>query len=103
MTATLGWLRRQLPGIVALALMAGFLLVSQVPFPSKAEADAMASKYGFAPQSIAMPSGYNQQEIRKVNGAYKNIDAWISSVGAGIAMNDVDGDGLSNDLCVTDV
>lgn len=102
MTATLGWLRRQLPGIVALALVAGFFVVSRVPFPSTAEAEAMASKYKFTPQSIAMPSGFNQQEIRKVNQNYKHIDAWISSVGAGIAMNDIDGDGLANDLCVTD-
>lgn len=62
----------------------------------------MADGYAFTPQSIAMPSGYPQQSIRKVNKDYKHIDAWISSVGASIAMNDVDGDGLSNDLCTTD-
>jgi hypothetical protein len=67
MTATVGWLRRQLPGIVALALVAGLFVVSRVSFPSAAEAEALASRYAFAPQSIAMPSGFPQQEIRKVN------------------------------------
>jgi hypothetical protein len=102
MTATLGWLRRQLPGIVALALVAGMFVVSRVPTSSAAEVESMAGRYAFTPQSIAMPSGFPQQEIRKVNQSYKHIDAWISSVGAGIAMNDLDGDGLSNDLCITD-
>lgn len=102
MTATLGWLRRQLPGIVALALVTGFFVVSRVPFPSEAEAAALASKYKFEPQSVALPSGYAQNEIRQVNKRYKHIDAWISSVGAGIALNDLDSDGLANDLVVTD-
>jgi len=49
-----------------------------------------------------MPSGHPQQEIRQVNQRYRDIDAWISSVGAGIAVNDLDGDGLPDDLCVSD-
>src|SRR5258706_16326704 len=102
MAATLGWLRRQLPGIVALALVTGLFVVWRVQFPSEAEAAALASNYKFEPQSIALPSGYPQHEIRPVNQAYKHIDAWISSVGAGIALNDLDGHGLSNHPVVTD-
>lgn len=102
MTATVHWLRKQLAGIVALVLVAGMFLVSSLPETSAAEQDELAAGYGFAPKSVAMPSGFPQQEIRKVNQDYKDIDAWISSVGAGIAMNDVDGDGLANDLCITD-
>lgn len=46
--------------------------------------------------------GYPQQTVRKVNQKYQDINAWISSVGSGVAMNDLDGDGLPNDLCITD-
>jgi hypothetical protein len=102
MTATVGWLRRQLPGIVALVLVVTTFLVARLPTSSAAELQQLASTYRFTPMSIAMPSGYPQQEIRKVNQDYRHIDAWISSVGAAIAMNDVDGDKLPNDLCVTD-
>ncbi|WP_116049813.1 FG-GAP repeat domain-containing protein [Amycolatopsis palatopharyngis] len=102
MTATVRWLRKQLAGIVALALVAGMFMVSRLPETSAAEQAELASSYRFEPMSIAMPSGFPQQEIREVNQDYKHIDAWISSVGAGIAMNDLDGDGLSNDLCITD-
>ncbi|MGN9910237.1 CRTAC1 family protein [Phytohabitans sp. LJ34] len=102
MAQRVGWLRRQLPGIVALALVATLFQVSRLPSASAAELESMASRYGFESMSIAMPGGYPQQTIRKVNKDYRNIDAWISSVGAGVAMNDLDGDGLSNDLCITD-
>ncbi|MDA3646986.1 CRTAC1 family protein [Saccharopolyspora indica] len=102
MTVSGRWLRRQLAGIVALALVAGMFLVSRVPELNAEEKADLASSYGFQPLSIAMPSGLPQQEIRQVNQDYRDIDAWISSVGAGIAMNDLDGDGLANDLCITD-
>ncbi|GII76200.1 RNA-binding protein [Sphaerisporangium rufum] len=102
MTATLGWLRRQLPGIVALVLVTSVFLIARLPSYSAAETADLASKYSFKPLSIALPSGYKQQTIRKVNKDYTHIDAWISSVGAAIAMNDLDGDGLSNDLCLVD-
>ncbi|SFP09464.1 Repeat domain-containing protein [Amycolatopsis arida] len=102
MTATVRWLRKQLAGIVALVLVAGMFAASRLPESSATERAELASGYGFEPLSIALPSGFPQQEIREVNKDYQHIDAWISSVGAGIAMNDIDGDGLANDLCVTD-
>jgi enediyne biosynthesis protein E4 len=100
MTAAVGWLRKQLPGVVALALVTTLWVVGRAP--AGADPEDVAGDYDFAPMSIAMPSGFEQQEIREVNQRYRNIDAWISSVGAGIAMNDLDGDRLANDLCVTD-
>lgn len=102
MKRPIGWLRRQAPGVVALVLMVGMYLVSALPGSSAADTAAAADGLGFESRSIAMPSGFTQREIRKVNKDYKNIDAWISSVGAGVAINDLDGDGLPNDLCVTD-
>ncbi|MEV7008603.1 CRTAC1 family protein [Streptosporangium sp. NPDC051022] len=102
MTATVGWLRRQLPGVVALVLIVSTFMVARIPSPSAADTGKMARDYSFAPMSISLPGGFKQQEIRKVNRDYTYIDAWISSVGAAIAMNDLDGDGLSNDLCLVD-
>ncbi|HEX6076579.1 MAG TPA: VCBS repeat-containing protein, partial [Micromonosporaceae bacterium] len=102
MSRTVGWLRAQLPGIVALALVAALFLVARLPSASAAELAAVAGRYSFTPMSIALPGGFPQQAIRKVNKDYRHIAAWISAVGAGIAMNDLDGDGLANDLCLTD-
>ncbi|MFC0865974.1 CRTAC1 family protein [Sphaerimonospora cavernae] len=102
MTAILGRLRRQLAGVVALVLVASVFLVARLPSYSAAETAETAGKYSFKPTSIALPGGYAQQSIREVNKDYSHIDAWISSVGAAIAMNDLDGDGLANDLCLVD-
>lgn len=103
MRPTTRWLRRQLAGIVALVVIAGVYMVGRLPETPEAERAELASSYGFEPRSIALPAGLPTRSIREVNQDYTNIDAWISSVGAGIAMNDLDGDGLPNDLCVTDV
>ncbi|MGA2902323.1 MAG: CRTAC1 family protein [Candidatus Korobacteraceae bacterium] len=43
-----------------------------------------------------------QQTTRQVNGSLAHIDGWISSVGAAVAINDIDGDGLANDICYVD-
>jgi hypothetical protein len=43
-----------------------------------------------------------QQRVRHVNPSLDNISGWISAVGAAVAINDIDGDGLSNDLCHVD-
>ncbi|WP_433259927.1 FG-GAP repeat domain-containing protein [Actinosynnema sp. CS-041913] len=102
MTTMVGWSRRQLPGIIALVLVLITFLVARVPASSAEDTTRLAGGYRFEPVSVAMPSGFRQQEVRRVNQDYRHIDAWISSVGAAIAMNDVDGDGLENDLCVTD-
>lgn len=102
MTATVGWLRKQLAGIVALVLIFGLFLVARMPTVSAAEQDAMAGKYHFTPMTIALPASPKAQTFRKVNQQYANIRGWLSSVGAAIAINDLDGDGLSNDLCLVD-
>jgi hypothetical protein len=96
------WLRKQLAGVIALVLMIAVFLVGRPTFASQADREQLAGAYGFAPMSIAMPGGAPQQTIRKVNKAYKHIDAWISSVGAAIAMNDLDGNGRDDDLVIVD-
>ncbi|MCE7079501.1 CRTAC1 family protein [Streptomyces sp. ST2-7A] len=102
MVKATGWLRKNTAGVVAVALMLGSYYVVRIPEPSNEEAAEVAERFSFEAMAIAMPSGYEKKEVRSVNKAYKDIEAWISSVGAGIAMNDLDGDGFANDLCITD-
>jgi hypothetical protein len=102
MSSIFRWLHKQLAGVVAIVLVAGLFVVAQVPSVSGAEQQAMADKYSFTPATIAMPASAKHQSIRTVNKDYEHISAWISSVGAAVAMNDLDGDGLANDLCLVD-
>ncbi|MFK0193698.1 ASPIC/UnbV domain-containing protein [Kitasatospora sp. NPDC090308] len=67
--------------------------------------DDAAAAYRFKELPIAMPPGYESRPmntIRKVNPAYEKIRAWISSVGASIAINDVTGHGLADGMCIVD-
>jgi hypothetical protein len=64
-----------------------------------------AAKYKFQELPIALPPGYNNQHmntIRQVNPAYEKIQAWISAVGASIAINDVTGHGRADGMCIVD-
>lgn len=99
---TARWLRMQLAGVVALAVMLGVYVVGRLPEATPDQRAELASAYRFTPRTIQLPAGLPQHEIRQVNQDYTHIDAWISSVGAGIAMNDLDADGLPNDLCLVD-
>jgi enediyne biosynthesis protein E4 len=102
MTAIRGLLRRQLTGVIALVVIVGFYFAVTLPQSSAEEKNDLASDFAFTGHSLALPTSDKQQSIRQVNQAYKHIDAWMSSVGAAVAMNDLDGDGLPNDLCVVD-
>lgn len=102
MSSTASWTRRNLPAIVALVLVLATFMAARVPTSSAADREDIAASYGFTPMSISMPGGYDKRTIREVNQDYTHIDGWISSVGAAIAMNDLDSDGLANDLCLVD-
>ncbi|HEX5113758.1 MAG TPA: CRTAC1 family protein [Pseudonocardiaceae bacterium] len=70
-----------------------------------AGASQVASQYKFQQLPIALPPGYDNQHfntVRQVNPAYLHLDAWISSVGASIAMNDLVGHGRSDGMCIVD-
>ncbi|MBI1757934.1 MAG: CRTAC1 family protein [Actinobacteria bacterium] len=102
MTTANGWLRRQLPGIVAVLVAVSGYLVVRPPSTAAAELDTMARAYRFTPMAIAMPAAPVQQSIRKVNKDYEHIRAWVSSVGAAVAMTDLQGTGKAADLCIVD-
>ncbi|MEV8506940.1 CRTAC1 family protein [Actinoplanes sp. NPDC051475] len=97
-----GPLRRLIPVVFVLVLVAGLFTVSRLPSASAADRKAMASRYAFTELPIALPPGLPQHTIRTVNPKYEHIRSWISSVGAGVALNDLDGRGGANDLCLVD-
>ncbi|MFC0031631.1 CRTAC1 family protein [Micromonospora chaiyaphumensis] len=85
-----------------LALVAGLFVVARLPAASAQERSSLAARFRFTELPIALPPGLPQRTVRQVNPAYQHIRAWISSVGAAIAINDIDGDRAPNDLCLVD-
>ncbi len=96
--------RRLIPGVVTILVATSLFFVVRTSI-SVAGGDQAAAAYKFKEMPIAMPPGYDSQPmktIRKVNPAYEKIRAWISSVGASIAINDVTGHGIANGMCMVD-
>lgn len=80
--AVVGWLARQ-------------------PSLTSSEAHELEMRFQF--ERMPFPSmGKELRSQRKVNPQLQRIVSWISSVGAGVALGDLDGDGLSNDACLVD-
>ncbi len=91
--------RRQAKRLLAVGIILGLFFLAQLPVLSKAEKNTIAEHFAFSrlllPQVIA---GEPKQE-RAVNPHLIRHSGWISAVGAAIALNDLDGDGLPNDVC----
>ncbi|GIG56762.1 RNA-binding protein [Longispora fulva] len=99
---SVGLFRRLLPAIFVLALVSALYVAAQIPEASAAARSSLASRFHFKELPVALPPGLPENTIRKVNPEYEHIRAWISSVGAAIAVNDLDRGGSANDLCLVD-
>lgn len=87
------------PRLVALTIIVVAYLAARLPGIAQAEKGQLAADFRF--QTLAIPSlaGYPEQTVRAVHPDLTHISAWISSVGAAVALADLDGDGLPNDIC----
>lgn len=102
MTEPSGFLRRNAVRLVAVALIAGLYGFARIPDLPEGERQSLASRFAFSRVPLSSPPGDLDRSLREVHPAFQDIASWISSVGAGIALNDIDGDGLSNDVCSAD-
>ncbi|NES30239.1 RNA-binding protein [Micromonospora terminaliae] len=94
--------RRLAPALFVLVLATTLFVVAQRPAISAADEAALASRFRFTEMPIALPENLPQKSVRVVNPRYEHIRSWISSVGAAISVNDLDGRGVANDLCLVD-
>ncbi|MET0417707.1 MAG: CRTAC1 family protein [Actinoplanes sp.] len=85
-----------------LLLVGTLFIVSRLPSASAETRQTMAARFAFAELPIALPPGLPERTVRTVNPKYEHIRSWISSVGAGVAVNDLDGGGVADDLCLVD-
>jgi hypothetical protein len=106
MASFLGRRQKFIPGATAVALIAVLFVTAfnaRLPTASGDTRDDVAARYEFTEMPIAMPPGYHPtQTIRQVNPAFYHIRSWISAVGAAIALNDLQGKGRPDDLCIVD-
>lgn len=83
--------------------MLGILYSLTIPSGiSTIEKNTLASGFKFNKLTMYEPAGTTPASIRHVHPQYEHIRAWISSVGASVAITDIDGDFLPNDLIHVD-
>jgi hypothetical protein len=88
-------------GFVVAAVLALYQL-AQLPALSSDERAELAARFRFAATPLPELPGRPPHSLRPVHPSLEHIRAWISAVGAGVALADIAGDGLPNDACWVD-
>ena len=97
-----GFLRRQAPRAAALALIVVAAVASREVELEADEHQALAAPFTLEAMPFASDPPAPSRSVREVSPAFAHISAWISAVGAAVALADLDGDGLSNEACLVD-
>lgn len=91
--------RQQAKAILALSVIILLFLIAQPPVLSKTDKASIAETFAFSRFPLPQILTRESKDERIVNPHLARHSGWISAVGAAIALNDLDGDGLPNDLC----
>ncbi len=94
--------RQHIARLTAIALILTLYALARIPDLSSAERKNLSAPFRFSRSVLPQLPGQPHKQIRAVSPSVKHIATWVSAVGAAVALNDLDGDGLSNDLCHVD-
>jgi hypothetical protein len=89
--------------LVAVALVGTLFGLTRLPALPPDEKDALAASFRF--NRLPLPEVANHppyKYVRKVHPSVQHIDAYLSTLGAAVALGDLDGDGLPNDIVWVD-
>ncbi|MDP7038775.1 MAG: VCBS repeat-containing protein [Myxococcota bacterium] len=103
MPTQLTFIRQQRGRILALLLIGVSYYATSVPTKSAEEMAQLARPFVFESTALENKSDAVRAKVYPVSPHLAHISAWISSLGASVAFNDLDNDGLANDLCWIDV
>ena len=85
-------------GIAGVIVACGW--AAALPAVPPAQARQAAASFAFAQHPLNATHG--ERSVREVAPAYQRIRHWISSVGAAVALADLDGNSRSDDVCLVD-
>jgi len=102
MKSAIELLRQNSARLLAIAVIGALFWATQLPALSANERSTLAGQFRFTQALLPQVPGRPNQIARQVNPSLQNITSWISSVGAAVALNDLDGDDLPNDVCYVD-
>jgi enediyne biosynthesis protein E4 len=95
-------LRAHAARATAIAIIVVAAALARPPAYSASDRAQLASQFSFRELSLQSASTARPRSVRAVQPQLRRISAWISSVGAAVALSDADRDGLPNDTCLVD-
>lgn len=95
-------LRQAVVPLVCMVVLATLYFLARLPSLSSAEAEPLAERFRFEKLPLPEPEGFTKKYVRQVHPCLKHMASWMSSLGAAVALGDLDGDGLPNDVCSVD-
>ena len=101
-TPVLEIVRRQVPRLLALTTVAVAYALARPPELTSRQRERLAAPFRFARTPLPSLADTPSRSLRNVHPSLRPIEAWVSAVGASVALGDLDGDGLSNDVCHVD-
>ncbi len=96
------YVRRYSARLVAIGFIVVFYLLAQQPSLSTAERHKLARNFRFERSPLPEVPSSSFRSHRIVHPSLQRIASWVSATGASVALNDLDGDGVSNDVCSVD-
>lgn len=96
------FLRRNARRLAGLALVAAAYGMARLPSLSGYEREELASRFAFERTVLPTVGAVPARTLRPVHPDFERIRGWISSVGAAVALHDLDGNGLPDDACWVD-
>ena len=76
--------------------------LARIPTPGPAERADLARRFHFTAIRVPDLPGTPARTVRELHPSLLHVNAWFSAMGASVALNDLDGDGLPNDMCLVD-
>lgn len=70
--------------------------------PSTHVPASLTNQFSFQREPISSLAVHGRESIRRFEPSVEHYAAWMSGVGAAVALGDVEGRGLYNDVCLTD-
>ncbi len=93
------WFRRRAALLASAAIVVGLYALTRERVLSQAESAEIASNLRF--RRMLLPEAADHppyKYVRKVHPSVRHIRAYLSTLGASLALGDLDGDGLQNDV-----
>ena len=89
--------------LTILAVVSVLAYLSRLPSVSAGETASLATQFQFDWEEIPQPPSPTGEVVFPVNKTARHMAFYFYQVGESAALGDLDGDGLPNDLCITDV